>query len=96
MSEDFIRPPDIRIAVGFAGVVRIFDVEVVAVGLNLLDGDSPCLRRFDTVGEGIQCPASLLGIGIGFFVEMREISFFIEERNPACRGILLKNRRYMI
>lgn len=25
---------------GFAGVVRVFDVEVVAVGLNLLDGDS--------------------------------------------------------
>ena len=96
MSDDFIRPPDIRIAVGFAGVVRIFDVEVVAVGLNLLDGDSPCLRRFDAVGEGIQCPASLLGIGIGFFVEMWEISFFLEERNPACRAIRLKNRRYMI
>ena len=36
---------------GFAGVVCFFDVEVVAVGLNLLDGDSPSLRRFDAVGE---------------------------------------------
>jgi hypothetical protein len=43
----------------------------------------------------IQCPASLLGIGIGFFVEMWEIPFVIKERNPACRGTRWMNRRYV-
>ena len=40
-----------------------------------------------------QCPASLLGIGIGVFVKMWEIPFIIKERNPACRVIRWKNRR---
>ena len=43
-----------------------------------------------------QGPALLLGNGIGVFVEMWEISFFKEERNPAYRDIRWKNRRYVI
>ena len=38
---------------GFAAVVRVLDVKVVAVGLDLLDGDSPGLRRFDAAGEEV-------------------------------------------
>ena len=36
---------------GFAAVVSVFDIEVVAVGLDLLDGDSPGLRRVNAAGE---------------------------------------------
>ena len=55
---------------------------------DLLHSDRRC--------DFFQHPASLLGIGVGVFVEKWEISFFIEERNPACHGIRWTNRRYVI
>ena len=41
----------VGVGVRDAGVVRVLDVEVVAVGLDLLDRHLPGLRRLDSVGE---------------------------------------------
>lgn len=55
---------------GFAGVVRVFDVEVVAVGLKLLDGDATGLGRFDAVGEGTHVTERRYDVGFAFLLRL--------------------------